>query len=63
MADAIAEGFRSRGLDELTAVLASRIAVTAFNVAVGRWLREDGEQSLAALVHDTLSALRSVTAA
>jgi AcrR family transcriptional regulator len=60
LSEAITEGFRSRGLDELTAVLAARIAVTAFNVAIGRWLDQDGDQPLADIVQDTLDALRSV---
>jgi AcrR family transcriptional regulator len=60
LSEAIAEGFQSRGLDELSAVLAARVAVTAFNVAIERWLRQDDEQPLADLVRDTLGALRSV---
>lgn len=62
MADAITEGFRARGCDELTSVLAARTAVTAFNVGVDRWLRADHEQPLGELVQETLSALRSLTA-
>jgi AcrR family transcriptional regulator len=62
MAEAIAAGFEARGCDELTAVLAARTAVTAFNVGVDRWLRADHEQPLGELVQDTLKALRSLTA-
>lgn len=62
LSEAIRLGFRNRGVDELTSTLAAQIAVTVFNVAVSRWLDQDGEQPLSDLVHDTLRALRSVTA-
>jgi len=62
LSDAISRGFRTRGLDELTAMLAAQLAVTVFSVTISRWLDQDGEQPLSALVHDTLRALRSVTA-
>ncbi len=61
LSEAIRLGFRNRGVDELTSTLAAQIAVTVFNVAVSRWLDQDGEQPLSDLVHDTLRALRSVT--
>lgn len=60
MTEAIADGFRDRGVDDLTATLAARTAVTAFNVAVIRWLTEEHDEPLATLVEDTLTALRSV---
>jgi len=66
LSDAINQGFRDRGVDELTSLLAAQLAVTVFSVTISRWLDqdedEDGEQPLSALVHDTLRALRSVTA-
>jgi AcrR family transcriptional regulator len=62
MSDAITEGFRARGCDELTAILAARTAVTVVNVAVGRWLAADPEPSLAGLVDETFTALRALTA-
>ncbi len=64
LSDAINQGFRDRGVDELTALLAAQLAVTVFSVTISRWLDqdEDGEQPLSDLVHDTLRALRSVTA-
>jgi len=61
LSEAISQGFRNRGVDELTSTLAAQIAVTAFSVAIGRWLDQDGEQPLSELVHDTLHALQSVT--
>ena len=62
LSDAISRGFRTRGLDELTSILAAQLAVTVFSVTISRWLDQDGAQPLSALVHDTLRALRSVTA-
>ncbi len=62
LAEALGQGFRDRGVDELTSMLAAQIAVTVFGVAIGRWLDGDGEQPLLELVVDTLGALRSVTA-
>jgi len=62
LSDAINLGFRERGVDELTATLAAQLAVTVFSVAIDRWLDQDGERPLSALVHDTLCALRAVTA-
>ncbi len=62
LSDAISRGFRTRGLDEMTSMLAAQLAVTVFSVTISRWLDQDGEQPLSELVHDTLRALRSVTA-
>ncbi len=62
LSDAINQGFRDHGVDELAALLAAQLAVTVFSVTISRWLDQDGAQPLSALVHDTLRALRSVTA-
>jgi len=62
LSDAISLGFRDRGVDELTSILAAQLAVTVFSVTISRWLDQDGEQPLSDLVHDTLRALRSVAA-
>ena len=63
LSEAARRGFLDRGIDELTATLAAQVAVTVLSVAIDRWLdQEDGEQPLSELVHDTLGALRSVTA-
>ena len=62
LADAIGRGFRARGVDELTALLAAQLAVTVFSVTIDRWLDQDGERPLSALARDTLRALRAVTA-
>jgi AcrR family transcriptional regulator len=62
LAEAVRQGFVGRGLDELAAELAAHIAVTVFSVSVNRWLDQDGGDSLAQIMHDTLRALRAVTA-
>ncbi len=62
LSEAIGQGFRKRGVDELTATLAAQVAVTVFSVAVSRWLDQDGEQPLSGLLHETLTVLRSVIA-
>jgi AcrR family transcriptional regulator len=63
LAEAMTEGFRKRGVDELTSTVAAHLAVTAFGVAIGRWLDQEGERPLADFLHETLAALRTVTAA
>ena len=60
LSEAVTVGFRHRGVDELTATLTAQLAVTAFGVALGRWLDQDGERPLTELVVDTLRALRSI---
>ena len=62
LSEAIRLGFLNRGVDELTSTLAAQTAVTVFDVAMGRWLDQDGERPLSELVRETLGALRSVTA-
>lgn len=62
LSDAIERGFRGRGVDALTAILAAQLAVTVFSVALDCWLDRQGERSLAELVRDTLRALRAVAA-
>ncbi len=62
LSEAISRGFRDRGFDELASILAAQLAVAVFSVTISRWLDQDGEQPLSELVHDTLRALRSVTA-
>ncbi|SDS53215.1 TetR family transcriptional regulator [Microlunatus soli] len=68
--DAIGEGFRLRGLDDVAALLAAETALTVFTVSVRRWLgegdsaaREPGEvdpTELEAFAKDTLEQLRAL---
>ena len=62
LADAAARAFRARGVDPLRASLAAALAVTAFRVAVARWLDEAGARGLAEVVAEVLGALQSVVA-
>jgi len=61
LSEAISLGFVNRGPDELTSTLAAHTAVTAFSVAVERWLDQDTEQTLSEHLRETLNALRAVT--
>ena len=62
LSEAIRVGFLNRGVDELTSTLAAQVAVTVFDVAMGRWLDPTNQRDLAELIRETLGALRSVTA-
>lgn len=62
LSTAISGAFRSRGLDQLTSALAGQSAVIVLDTAVDRWLDQDGENPLTAILHTTLAALRSMTA-
>ncbi|MDT8912155.1 TetR family transcriptional regulator [Amycolatopsis sp. PS_44_ISF1] len=61
LAEAVEQGFRRRGVDGLTARLAAEVAVTAFRIAVTRWLDQHGEPGLPAVIDETLAALRRLT--
>ena len=45
---------------ELEAELAAHVAVTLFDVSLRRWLDEDGERALSAVVLETARAFRSL---
>jgi AcrR family transcriptional regulator len=62
LGEAATTAFRARGLDDLAAAVAAQLAVTAFGLTVARWLDEDTDRPLADLVHETVAALRAVTA-
>ncbi|NUP79139.1 MAG: TetR family transcriptional regulator [Nonomuraea sp.] len=61
MSEALEQGFRDRGVDDLTARLAAEIAVTTFRIAVTRWLDQHGDPDLPVVVNETLSAMRRLT--
>ncbi|WP_030454783.1 TetR/AcrR family transcriptional regulator [Herbidospora cretacea] len=61
MSDALAQGFRDRGADDLTARLAAELAVTTLRIAVTRWLNRQGDPDLAATINETLAAMRHLT--
>ncbi|HEY3608181.1 MAG TPA: helix-turn-helix domain-containing protein [Pseudonocardiaceae bacterium] len=61
MSKALEQGFRDRGVDDLTAQLAAEIAVTTFRIAVTRWLNQHGDPDLPATINQTLAAMRHLT--
>ncbi len=61
LAEAATTGFRNRGEDDLTATLAAHISVTAFNIAIDRWLDQDDPLPLPDIVSETLMRLRAIT--
>ena len=61
MSEALEQGFRDRGVDDLTAQLAAEIAVTSFRIAVTRWLNQNGDPDLPATINQTLAAMRHLT--
>lgn len=61
MSEALEQGFRDRGVDDLTAQLAAEIAVTTFRIAVTRWLNQHGDPDLPATINQTLAAMRHLT--
>ena len=60
LSDAIHREFLKRGTDELTSTAIAQIAVTVLDVSLNQWLDQDTEQPFSELLHDTLSAYRSV---
>ena len=54
---AVEAGFRERGLDEVSAAVAARVATSVLDVSLDRWLDGDGEQPLVDLVRESTGAL------
>ncbi len=61
LSEALEQGFRDRGVDDLTARLAAEVAVSTFRTAVTRWLDQHGDPDLPAMINQTLSAMRRLT--
>ncbi len=62
LAAAIAGALRGRGVEAKPASLAAEAGVAAFKVAFECWINADGPQDLSALVVESLTELRAVTA-
>lgn len=60
LAHAIAGALRDRGLDELSATLAGKIAITVFSTAIQRWLDDDRERPLGDILGEGLDALKTL---
>jgi len=61
LAEALAEGLRSRGVPDLDAVLTAQVAVSVLQVAFERWVARPG-QDLAAVMRECLERLRFLAA-
>ncbi|UQU68265.1 TetR/AcrR family transcriptional regulator [Couchioplanes caeruleus] len=61
LAAAVATALRARGVDEVTATLATESGATVFRVAFARWLGSGGGSPLADLVATVAAELRAVT--
>lgn len=56
---AVAAALRDRGIPAPTAILTAHGGVAAFTVAYDRWVDDDGRADLRALIHQTLTDLRT----
>ncbi|AEV82890.1 TetR family transcriptional regulator [Actinoplanes sp. SE50] len=59
---ALAEGLRRRGVPDPEATLAAEVGIVTLRVAFGQWVSRPEPSDLGALMRETLSALRAVTA-
>ena len=57
LVDAIAEAFRRRGVDDLTAAVVAETAVGVVKVALRRWIESDGQEPLLAVMTDSLARI------
>jgi AcrR family transcriptional regulator len=57
LTDAIADAFRTRGVDDLSACAVAEAAVGIVHVALGRWIDSGGQPPLAEVMNDTLVRL------
>lgn len=57
LTEALDQGFRDRGADDLTARLTAEIAVTAFRIGAARWIAQGGTTDLADTIDRTLQAM------
>ena len=57
LVDAIAEAFRGRGVDDLTAAVVAETAVGVVKVALRRWIESDGKEPLRTVMTDSLARI------
>jgi hypothetical protein len=55
--DAIADAFRTRGVDDLTAAVVAETAVGVVKVALRRWIESDGHEPLLAIMTESLARI------
>ncbi|MGC4811339.1 TetR/AcrR family transcriptional regulator [Micromonospora sp. DT228] len=63
MVVAVTAALRARGVGETTATLATESGVTVFRVAYARWVALDSDVSLADLIAEVATELRTITSA
>jgi len=63
LAEAIEQGFLTRGVDEATSSLVGRMAAVVFNVSLDRWLDLGGSRTLLDLMQEHLALTRVTFAA
>ncbi|MEV4495049.1 TetR family transcriptional regulator [Micromonospora arborensis] len=63
LAAAVTVALRANGLDESTAILATESGATVFRVAYARWIAPDSDATLADLIDEVATELRTVTSA
>lgn len=62
MAAIMADGLRSRGVDEPAATLAAESGATVFGIAFGRWITEGETRSLDEIITEVFEELRQLAA-
>jgi AcrR family transcriptional regulator len=62
LVDALAQAFRHRGLDDVTAAVVAETAVGLVKVSLGRWIESDGQEPLHSIMADSLNRLNDAFA-
>jgi AcrR family transcriptional regulator len=62
LAAAVAEALHARGVDDPDAILIAETGITIFRVAFERWIDPAGTKDFAAVIDESLAALRAATA-
>ncbi|MGW1816687.1 TetR family transcriptional regulator [Streptomyces sp. NPDC002125] len=62
LSSGLAEALRLRGVTEPAASLAAEAGMAVFRIAFARWITEDGGPDFSVFVHESLDALKAVTA-
>ncbi len=63
IAAALTDALRERGVADPAASLTAEVGVAVFRLGVERWNEHPGEQDLAAIMRDSIAALKAVAAA
>ncbi len=60
-ADTLAGALGDRGVDDRVATLAAHTGIAVFHVAFDRWVGDDGDRDLPALIRESLGELKALT--